>query len=253
MIFFRVNKNPILTRRAESNINHKNQENDHQLQLKNSVSIYHQNICGLKNKTNDLISFLYSKLRSLMCINEHHLKLEKLQLPHPDYYNLGAYYCRQYINMGGGSIFVQKEIKFEACAIKIKSSLSSTYIICIYRAPSGNFELFMEGMENIIKKMCKIGLKMVICGDMHIDYLTENEMKIQLDTMLLSYNLHSLVNFHTRAQKHSSSAIDNIFLNPSQFNNYVITPMFNGLFDHDAQLLTLNEMKPQKLLLFENY
>lgn len=94
---------------------------------------------------------------------------------------------------------------------------------------------------------------MVICGDMHIDYLTENEVKIQLDTMLLSYNLHSLVNFPTRTQKHSSSAIDNIFLNTSQFNNYVITPMFNGLSDHDAQLLTLNEMKPQKHLPFEKY
>jgi hypothetical protein len=111
----------------------------------------------------------------------------------------------------------------------------------------------MGGMENIIKKIYKIGLIMVICGDMHIDYLTENEVKIQLDTMLLSYNLHSLVNFPTRTQKHSSSAIDNIFLNTSQFNNYVITPMFNGLSDHDAQLLTLNEMKPQKHLPFEKY
>jgi len=142
---------------------------------------------------------------------------------------------------------------FEACAIKIKSSLSSTCIIGIYRAPSGNFELFMEGMENIIKKMYKIGLKMVICGDMHIDYLTENEMKIQLVTMLLSYNLHGLVSFPTRTQKHSNSAIDNILLNTSQLNNSIVTPMFNGLSDHDAQLLTLNSMKPQKHLPSEKY
>jgi hypothetical protein len=129
--------------------------------------------------------------------------------------------------MGSGSIFVQKEIKFsnmevvyimycaafEACDMKIKSSLSSACIIGINRAPSGNFELFTEGMENIVTKIYKVGLIMVICDDMHIDYLTENEMKIQLDTMLLSHNLHSLVNFPTRTQKHSSSAIDNIFLN----------------------------------------
>jgi hypothetical protein len=73
----------------------------------------------------------------------------------------------------------------------------------------------MEGMENIIKKIYKIGLIMGICGGMHIDYLTENEMKIQLDTMLLSYNLHSLLNFPTRTQKHSSTAINNIFINTS--------------------------------------
>jgi hypothetical protein len=142
---------------------------------------------------------------------------------------------------------------FEACAIKIKSSLSSICIIGIYRAPAGNFELFMEDVENIIKKIYEIGLIMVICGDMHIDYLTENEMKIQLDTILLSYNLHCLVNFPTRTQKHSSTAIDNILINTSQFNNYIIASVFNGLSDHDPQLLTLNEMKPQKHLPFEKY
>ena len=75
----------------------------------------------------------------------------------------------------------------EASAKKIKSFLSSTCIIGIYRAPSGNFELFMGGMENIIKKIYKIGLIMVICGDMRIDYLTENKMKIQLVTISLSF------------------------------------------------------------------
>jgi hypothetical protein len=72
-------------------MNRNNQEYNHQLQLKNSVSMYHQNICGLKNKTNDLISFLYPKLPSVTCIKEHHRELEQLQLTHLDYYNLGAY------------------------------------------------------------------------------------------------------------------------------------------------------------------
>jgi hypothetical protein len=60
----------------------------------------------MKNNTNDLISFLYPKLSSFTCITEHHLKLEQLQLTHLDYYNLGAYYCRQCIKRGGGNIFV---------------------------------------------------------------------------------------------------------------------------------------------------
>ena len=94
---------------------------------------------------------------------------------------------------------------------------------------------------------------MVICGDMRIDYLTENKMKIQLVTISLSFKWNSLVNFPTRTQKHCSTAIHNIFINTSQFNNYVIAPVFNGLSEHDAQLLTLNEIKPQKHLSFEKY
>jgi hypothetical protein len=55
-----------------------------------------------------------------------------------------------------------------------------------------------------------------------------------------------MVIFPSRTQKHSSTAIGNIFINTLQFNNCVITPVFNGLSDHDAQFLTLNEIKSQK-------
>jgi hypothetical protein len=83
--------------------------------------------------------------------------------------------------MGDGGIFVQKDIKFsnteiaefckvqhiEACAIKKKSSLSSIRIIGIYRAPLGNFELFIEVLENVIQKIYKICLIIITCGDIN--------------------------------------------------------------------------------------
>jgi hypothetical protein len=67
-------------------------------------------------------------------------------------------------------------------------------------------------------------------------------MKKQLDTLLISYNLSTKVHFPTRIQNKSSTAIDNIFKEIFQFKNYIITPMINGLSNHDAQLLTINEI-----------
>jgi hypothetical protein len=38
----------------------------------------------------------------------------------------------------------------------------------------------------------------------------------------------------------STTAIDNIFIDISRVGNYTITPVLNGLSDHDAQLLTIS-------------
>jgi len=54
------------------------------------------------------------------------------------------------------------------------------------------------------------------------------------------YNLIGTVSFPTRTTNTSSSAIDNIFVDKGR--NYTIKPYINGLSDHDAQLLILNDM-----------
>jgi len=43
-----------------------------------------------------------------------------------------------------------------------------------------------------------------------------------------------------RIQNTSVTAIDNIFIDVSQFEGYMIIPVINGMSDHDAQLLTIN-------------
>jgi hypothetical protein len=55
--------------------------------------------------------------------------------------------------------------------------------------------------------------------------------------VLLSYNLTGTVHFPTRVQNQSNTAIDNIFIDNSKFTKYNVSPVYNGLSDHDAQLL----------------
>jgi len=62
--------------------------------------------------------------------------------------------------------------------------------------------------------------------------------KSQLGALLKTYNLTSVVNFPTRTQKNSATAIDNIFIDISEMGNYSICLIINGLSDHDAQSIT---------------
>ena len=62
--------------------------------------------------------------------------------------------------------------------------------------------------------------------------------KKQLDNLLNTYNLTRMVSFPTRIDNTSISMIDNIFIDSRR--NYTIKPQINGLSDHDAQLITIN-------------
>jgi hypothetical protein len=68
---------------------------------------------------------------------------------------------------------------------------------------------------------------------------SNNNSKTQLESLLTSYSLYNPVNFPTRIDKKSATAID-IFINKCKTTNYTIFPIVNGLSDHDAQLLLLN-------------
>jgi len=92
-------------------------------------------------------------------------------------------------------------------------------------------------INTILQSLYTPRLHFIICGDIIINYLNESEKKKgQLDNLLPSYNLTSIINFPTRIQNTSATAIDNIFIDVSQFEGYTISPIINWVSDHDAQL-----------------
>jgi hypothetical protein len=67
----------------------------------------------------------------------------------------------------------------------------------------------------------------------------------QLDTLLATYSLNSIVHFPASVQNGSVSATDNIFINVTKNENYSICPLINGLSDCDAQIIKLNNFGKQ--------
>jgi hypothetical protein len=79
---------------------------------KNVLQIYHQNIQGIKLKTDEILGFLYPALPHVLCFTEHHLNQYDIVQLHINNYTLGANYCRHSLKKGGVCIFVHNGLDF---------------------------------------------------------------------------------------------------------------------------------------------
>jgi hypothetical protein len=104
-------------------------------------------------------------------------------------------------------------------------------------------QFFLEKLESILNLLFRNNAKIVLCGDMNVNYLTNNNKKRKMYLLLALVNLVSTVNFPMRLQNNSATAIDNISIDASLQGNYVIYSLCNGLSDHDAQLIVLTEVE----------
>jgi hypothetical protein len=80
-----------------------------------------------------------------------------------------------------------------------------------------------------------------------INYLAENcNKRQQLDNLLATYNQVSTVEFPTRIANGCTLIIDNIYIDKIHTGRYIACPVINGLSDHDAQLIKLENIFRQK-------
>jgi hypothetical protein len=157
----------ILNNSVNSNADHLTKLNNDSKSstVQHSLKIYHQNICGLRYKADELLSLLYPNFPHIICITEHHLGHTELNSIVVENYKLSASYCRRNALKGGKCIFVlnhlncvtlnteanSSHLDIELSAIKIQSDSSFIYILAVYRAPSGNFAHFMQKLDTILR------------------------------------------------------------------------------------------------------
>ena len=128
----------------------------------------------------------------------------------------------------------------EACAIQLDSTFNKLCILAIYGSPRGDFTNFLKRLDLILQKLYNNKYNIVICGDVNVNYLMDNNRRSQLDAVLHSYNLTGLVDFLTRCGLNSQTVKDNVFIDISTIGNYELYPLINGLSYHDVQILILN-------------
>ena len=174
-------------------------------------------------------------------------------------YRLGAKFCRNTLKNGGVCIFTHesinssninlnefcKEKNLEIRAVKLHLPSYEICIITIYRSTSRNFQYFSNNLGKILSMIYSNNIEIVICGDININYLIDSTYKQLLDSLLASYGLCSTVQFPTRIQNNSHSAINNIFINTFKSNSFSLYPIINGLSDHDAQSIIMRNILEQ--------
>jgi hypothetical protein len=119
---------------------------------KNIVTIFHQNIRGLRSKYKEILCHLEYQTPQVLCSTEHHLHKEEIIHLNLDNYILSAYYCRSHFKNGGTCIYLHESLisitinlgkychdkDFEACVISLNIANGKIYFITIYGLPVGN-------------------------------------------------------------------------------------------------------------------
>lgn len=209
-------------------------------------SIFYQNIQSICNKT-DEISLCLDEIPhciEVLAFTEHWLDNNKQPFVKIKSYRMASSFVRQFSECGGSCILVQNKILFKELSDLKQKSLESEIecsaveiislfmkIINIYRPPSGNFDLFIVILEDILISATKSSTyTIVLCGDFNLDLQNKNDRKVKLFLdMLATFNLRPSVHEPTRISATSSSIIDNIFINTPDYESRVIK---NGLSDH---------------------
>jgi len=148
-------------------------------QKNNTLKILHLNIHGLSHKIDELVIPLLPNPPLILCLSEHHLKLDEIMNTNLDMYTLVAQFCRQTFKQGGVCIYVLNNLQFnsinldkfnrekdmEICALTLSLSACSAILICIYRSPIGNFNFFLKQLKSILNKNFKLSADIILCGD----------------------------------------------------------------------------------------
>jgi hypothetical protein len=176
-----------------------------------------------------------------------------------NHYVLGAQFSRHTYKQGGVSIFVSRGVQYqpielnnfnkekdlEVCALKVDLQQTNLIIICIYRSPNGDYKYFLKQLEAILVKLCKGSTKLILCGDFNINHFELNSRRNLLQSLLASFNLFSTITFPTRVTNNSSTLIDNIYMDITNYK-FSVYPLINGISDHDAQVIELANMYNEK-------
>ena len=117
--------------------------------------------------------------------------------------------------MVGVCIYIQENLKYvclnleaycqdkttAVCAIKANLCTKSVCVITIYRAPIGNFELFLSKLDTVLRNLYTTTVDFISVSDINVDCMVNNDRKSKLDSLLKSYNMVSIINFPTVYRK----------------------------------------------------
>jgi hypothetical protein len=126
--------------------------------------------------------------------------------------------------------------------VQIDTKSSHIIIICECRSPAGNFRQFLNTVETTLKHLYKPKIEFLMCGDVNVNYLLGSCRKAQLSSLLNTFNVSYTVSFPTRTHNSKGSIIDNIFIDNTRLHCFAVSPIVNGLSDHDIQYIILKNV-----------
>lgn len=227
-----------------------------------NFKIYHHNVQGLNIMKKSIVEILLEydiKETHVICLTEHWCEQAEIECMKIQNFELVANYSRIGMQRGGSCIYVRSEIKaveitkfnklnvnkhFESCIIEI--SASKLIVICIYRTPDSDLNIFVRNMNVILDYFKSKNREVAIVGDLNIDFLKE-VIDYRLNNLLTTFGIEAAVKEPTRITENTKTALDQILVNKDTIKCKV-NVFDSGFPDHQAQLFSLTDLteRPSK-------
>ena len=78
-----------------------------------------------------------------------------------------------------------KDQDLEIAAIKLKLEKTKVILFCLYRVPVGNFDYFINQLDDLLHSLYSPKLKFIICGDFNIKFSVISSRKSEIEQLLL--------------------------------------------------------------------
>jgi hypothetical protein len=213
------------------------------------IRLLHHNVQSLNNKLLDIAVMLAAENlnMNILCFTEHWLLEVQMNVTHIDHFRLASNFSRNHSTSGGSCIFMRnntetkeaeylkglgKEKGFEISVVEVSDI--GTILACIYRSPHSDFYEFLHKLELLIYKVSSKGKRLILCGDLNVNFLQYSGKLLHLQNLLLMNNLINIVKSPTRISNHSTSLNDVV----NNIKNEIFTVNMDlGYSDHLAQLL----------------
>lgn len=206
-------------------------------------------------KTNEVELFLEKNDIGIFCITEHWLQENQITMFNMPHYMIVSCYNRITFRHGGSLILVWDNIKSKNRQDIVRLSverqvelscveLDKYIIVCVYRPPSGDYNIFERVMEDVLSMLSNSTKDVIVSGDFNIDLLVDSSLSNQLRVLFKSFDLINVFMEPTRITATTATCLDNIFCNCMYSDEKIINHITS---DHCGQIITLkNDTKSNK-------
>lgn len=184
------------------------------------MSVLFYNIQGLRGKVSQLEAFLIDSPAHVLCINEHWLYRDEMDVLNITGLKHASSYCRTIHRLGGVAIFTDPRLKIEPLQHEVEDfcdelNFEVTGVVChniqmltIYRSPSGNFDIYLSKLSSMLDRV-NIRKPIVVTGDFNVHFELGTDEAESLTELFGSYGLARVVTGPTRGR----ACLDAIFTN----------------------------------------
>ena len=228
---------------------------------KDSFSLFHLNIRSLSAHFDELLLLLSSFSLSVDVIGISESK-EQIDCGFLTNVNISGYTMHSTptkSSAGGVALYVKSSLdykprddlsvckdEFEMVGIEILNTKSKNILCCcVYRHPNTDAQEFVNYLDNLLQKLGKENKHIYFMGDFNLNLLnyeshsdTNDFINTMVSHYLLPYILHP-----TRVTDHSSTVIDNIFSNITDFDTKSGNILCD-ISDHFPQVLIVDKTCP---------